>query len=85
MLGFHAFTGSDYTASFNCKGKKAKFDFWNYLREVKTQKKAFSVLKGTLLSEREVQTTFKATKKFTCAMHGREKKIQLGKRGLTFS
>ena len=40
------------------------------------QKKAFSVLKGTLLSEREVQTTFKATKKFTCAMHGREKKIQ---------
>ena len=33
------------------------------------QKKAFSVLKGPLLSEREVQTVFKAIEKFICVMY----------------
>ena len=31
------------------------------------------VLKGPLPSEGEVQTTFKANEKFTCAMYGRQK------------
>lgn len=35
--------------------------------------KSNSVLKGPLPSEGEVQTTFKANEKFTCAMYGRQK------------
>ena len=33
------------------------------------QKRLFSVLKGPLLNEGELQTIFKAISKFTCAMN----------------
>ena len=39
---------------------KVQFDLCYYLREVKMQKKLFSVLKGPLLREVQVQTTFTA-------------------------
>ena len=69
LPGFHAFTGSDYTASFNRKGKIRPLKL---LKRREDAKKAFSVLKGPLLSEGEVQTTFKAIEKSTCAMYGRK-------------
>ena len=40
---------------------------------MKSRKKRFFVLKEQLLSEREVQTTFKTIEKFTCAIYGRTK------------
>ena len=66
LSGFHAFTGSDYTASFSCKGKIPPLKL---LERSEDAKKAFSVLKGPLLSEGEVQTTFKAIQKIICAMY----------------
>ena len=67
LPGFHAFTGSDHTASFNRKGKIRPLKL---LERSEDAIKAFSVLKEPLLSEGEVQTTFKAIKKFTCAIYG---------------
>ena len=63
------FTESDYTASFTCKGKIRPLKL---LERSEDAKNAFSVLKRSLLSEGEVQTTLKAIEKFTCAMYGRK-------------
>ena len=65
LPGFHAFTGRNNTASFNHKGKIQPLKL---LERSEDARKAFPVLKVPLLSEREVQTTFKAIEKFTCAM-----------------
>ena len=51
LPGFHTFTGCDYTASYNRKGKIRPQKLFERSDDVK---KAFSVLKGPMLSEGEV-------------------------------
>ena len=52
---------------------------------MKLQRKAFSVLKRTLLSEREVQTTFKAIENLIVQCMADKNLLQLTKRSRTFS
>ena len=70
LPGLQTFTGSDYTVSFYCKWK-----IWSQklLERGEDVKEVFSALKGPLLSEGEIQTTFKTIKKFTCAKYDRQK------------
>ena len=83
LPGLHAFTGSGYTAPFNHEGKIRPLKL---LERSEDCQKAFSFLKGPLLSEGEVQTTFKAIEKFTCAIYGREKLTSIDKvRKMTMS
>ena len=70
LPGFYAFIRSDYTALFNRKGKIRPLKL---LEKSEDAKKAFSVLKGPFISDGEIQTTFKAIEKFTCAMYGRKR------------
>ena len=65
--------------------RKGKIRPLKLLGRSEDTKKVFYVLKEPFPSEGQVQTTFKAIEKFTCAMHGRKNFLQLTKHGWTFS
>ena len=71
LCGFHALTGSDYTASFHRKGKKRPFET---IRKSAVYRKAFSELGDSENITQELEETMES---FVCSIYGGGKIISV--------
>ena len=76
LLGFHALTGCDYTASFNRKGKVKPFKM---LQKNPSIQDAFSAL---AFQDGDIDEIINMIEGFVCTMYGK-KKLQLCQRNKT--
>lgn len=74
MIGFHAFTGSDFSPAFFNKGKKRPFILLQ--KNVEFQQ-AFAALGYVSLTEDLLHDLFDVIQKFTCQMYNAKKSVDV--------
>lgn len=70
LIGFHAFTGSDFNPAFFNKGEKRPFSL---LKKSIEFQEAFATLGDINLTEEKLRELFDGIQKFTCQMHNAKK------------
>ena len=82
LPGFHAFTGSDYTASFNRKGKIRPLKL---LERSENTQKGFLFRKDNCVVREKFKLLLKPSRNLLVQCMAEKNLLQLTKRGWTFS